>query len=179
MNGRVQKTRESELIAAILAGDVQLYHQLISPYERSVYILSLSQMKNEKDAEEVAQETFVRAFRDLEVFQGDSMFGTWLISIAINEARDRLQRQVTGRIASRDQARDQEMHGPAAPPRNWRELTSEGVEREEIRSFLQQAIEMLPGIYQQAFLLRDIEGLNRNGTTQILDIHTSLVNGGW
>lgn len=179
MNGRAQRRRESELIAAILAGDVQLYHQLISPYERSVYILSLSQMKNERDAEEVAQETFVRAFRDLGAFRGDSKFGTWLISIAINEARDRLRRQVTGRIASRDKPGDQEMDGPAAPLRDRRELPSEIAEREEIRSFLHEAVEMLPDIYQQAFLLRDIERLNTNDTAPILDIDTQVVNGRW
>jgi RNA polymerase sigma-70 factor, ECF subfamily len=172
MNGRVQKRRESELIAAILAGDFQLYHQLIRPYERGVYILSLSQMKNEQDAEEVAQETFVRAFRELGAFRGDSKFGTWLISIAISEATERLRRQVT-RIASRDKAGDQEMHGPRAPLRDRRELPSDVVEREEIRSFLQQAVEMLPDIYQQAFLLCDIEGLNANNTAQILDINTA------
>jgi RNA polymerase sigma-70 factor, ECF subfamily len=176
MNGTGQR-RELELITAILAGDVQLYHQLIRPYERGVYILSLSQMKNEKDAEGVTQETFVRAFRDLGDFPSDSKFGTWLISIAINEARDRLGRQAPRRTPSRDQPRDQKMHGPAAPLRNRRELPSEVVEREQITSFLEQAVEMLPGIYQQAFLLRDREGLNANETAQMLDINTPVVNG--
>jgi RNA polymerase sigma-70 factor (ECF subfamily) len=92
MNVNIQKKKESELIAAILAGDAQLYHQLIRPYERSVYIISLFQMKNAKDAEDVAQETFVKAYRDLWAFQADSGFNTWLISIGLNEARKRLRR---------------------------------------------------------------------------------------
>jgi|HubBroStandDraft_1064217.scaffolds.fasta_scaffold300325_2 hypothetical protein len=53
MNSRVQRGRESEQIASILAGDVQLYHQLVRPYERSIHMVSFSYMKNEKDAEDV------------------------------------------------------------------------------------------------------------------------------
>ena len=53
---------ESEMIAAVLAGEIQLYHELIRPYERNVYVMALSYMKNEADAEDVAQEAFVRAF---------------------------------------------------------------------------------------------------------------------
>lgn len=90
MSSNVQIRKESELIAAIVAGDTQLYHWLIRPYERSVYMMSFFCMKNEKDAEAVAQETFIRAFRDLRTFRGDSKFSAWLISIALNEARNRL-----------------------------------------------------------------------------------------
>jgi RNA polymerase sigma-70 factor (ECF subfamily) len=80
------------MIAAILAGDIQLYHQLIRLYERSVYMMSLSCMKNETDAEDVAQETFIRAFRSLCTFRCESKFSTWLISIVLNEAKSRLRR---------------------------------------------------------------------------------------
>lgn len=59
---RISQQRESELITAILAGDTQLYHDLIRPYEQSVYMMSLVYMKNETDAEDVAQETYIRAF---------------------------------------------------------------------------------------------------------------------
>lgn len=166
---------ESELIAAILAGDTELYHQLIRPHERRVYIMALSYMKNKEDAEDVAQETFVRAIQNLRAFRGDSKFGTWLISIALNEARNRLRRRAAVRIVPVDEARGEEM--PVSPVilRDWRELPSEVVEREEIRKLLEQAVKMLPDIYQQVFLLRDVEELNVNDTARILDISTSLV----
>ena len=61
--------KESELIAAILTGETQLYHQLIRPYERSVYMMSLCYVKNEADAEDVTQEAFIRAFRNLAAFR--------------------------------------------------------------------------------------------------------------
>jgi hypothetical protein len=62
MKFSVQRGEESELIPAIVAGEVQLYHQLICPYEGIVYVMSFSHMKNDKDAEDVAHETFIRAF---------------------------------------------------------------------------------------------------------------------
>ena len=63
---------EGEMIAAILAGDTQLYHDLIRPHERSVYMMALSFVKNKADAEEVAQEAFLKAFRNLSTFRAES-----------------------------------------------------------------------------------------------------------
>ncbi len=70
MSGSTLNGTESELIAAILAGDTELYHQLIRPHERSVYVIALSCLRNKEDAEDVAQETFVRAMRNLGSFPG-------------------------------------------------------------------------------------------------------------
>jgi RNA polymerase sigma-70 factor, ECF subfamily len=175
MNLRVHREKESKLIAAILAGDTQLYHQLIRPYERSVYTMSLSYMKNEKDAEDVAQEAFLSAFRNLRAFRGDLKFSTWLIRIASNEARNGLRRKAAIRIASLDEPRSEEMPVSPALLRGWRELPSAVVECEETRKLIQHAIEMLPNICQQVFLLRDVEKLDVNDTAQILNLSTSQV----
>lgn len=81
------------MIAAILAGKTQVYHALVRPYERRVYMVALSYMKNEADAEDVAQEAFVGAFRHLASFRAEAKVSTWLISTTLNEARSRLRRQ--------------------------------------------------------------------------------------
>jgi RNA polymerase sigma-70 factor, ECF subfamily len=172
----VQSGTESRLIAAIVAGDTQLYHQLIRPYERSVYFMSLSYMKDETDAEDVAQEAFMKAFRNLRAFRGDSKFSTWLIKIALNEARKRLRRKATIRIVSLDEPLSEETPVSPALLRDRRDLPSDVVERAEIRILLQQAVEKLPDIYRQVFLLRDVEELNVNETAQVLNINNSLVN---
>ena len=175
MNSVVKGAKESELIAAVLAGDIELYHLLIRPYERSVYMMSLSYLRNEAEAEDVAQETFIRAFRNLGAFRGDSKFSTWLISIALNEAKSRLKRQATVRILSLDELQADEAPVSPAVLRDWRELPSDLVEREEIGKLVGWAIKRLPRIYQQVVLLRDVEELTINETAQILDISTSLV----
>lgn len=166
---------EAEIIAAILAGETQLYHELIRPHERSVYMMALSYMKNEADAEDVAQEAFINAFRNLSTFRGDAKFSTWLISITLNEARNRLRRQSVVRMQSLDEPPDE---GGAVSPallRDWREIPSEVVEREEVRALIKRAVETLPEIYRQVFLLRDVEELNVNETAETLSISISNV----
>jgi len=158
------------MIFAVLAGEIQLYHDLIRPYERSVYVMALSYMKNEADAEDVAQEAFVRAFCRLSSFRAESKFSTWLISITINEARTRLRRQALVRMESLNQLPDEDKGISPALLRDWREIPSEAVERDEVRVLIQRAVEQLPEIYRQVFLLRDVEELTINETAEALNI---------
>ena len=78
---------EAGLIARILAGERDLFHELVQPYERSVYFAAYSVLKNEQDTEDVAQEAVLKALKNLASFRGDAKFGTWMVSIALNEAR--------------------------------------------------------------------------------------------
>ena len=158
------------MIAAVLAGEIQLYHELIRPYERSVYVIALSYMKSEADAEDVAQEAFIRAFRKLESFRAESKFSTWLISITINEARTRLRRQALVRMEPLDQLPDKDKTISPALLRDWREIPLEAVEREEVRNLIHLAVEQLPEIYREVFLLRDVEELTISETAEALNI---------
>ncbi len=160
---------ESKMIASIVAGNTDLYHELIRPYERSVFMMALSYMKNEADAEDVAQEAFLKAFRNLADFRAEAKFSTWLISIALNEARGRLRRRSTARTQSLDVPEEQGGVSPALL-RDWREIPSESVERLEVRHMLQRAVGTLPDIYRNVFLLRDVEGLNGAEAAQALGI---------
>ncbi len=175
MESHAQTHVEAEMIAAILAGDTQLYHALIRPHERRVYVMALSYMKNEADAEDVAQEAFMKAFRSLSTFRSEAKFSTWLISITLNEARGRLRRQAIVRMESLDVPPDEGGTISPALLRDWREIPSEAVEREEIRKLLQLAVAGLPEIYRQVFLLREVEELNTQETAEALDISVSAV----
>jgi RNA polymerase sigma-70 factor (ECF subfamily) len=176
MTAETSTRSEAGMIAAILAGDTQLYHELIRPYERSVYLMALSYIKNESDAEDVAQEAFVKAFRSLSSFRAEAKFSTWLISITLNEARSRLRRQSVIRMESLDGPADDNSIGVSpALLRDWREIPSEAVERAEIRQLIQQAVETLPDIYREVFLLRDVQELNVNETAEALDINVPNV----
>ena len=166
---------EAEMIAAILAGDTQLYHELIHSHERCVYLMALSLMKNEADAEDIAQEAFLKAFRNLSTFRAESKFGTWLISITLNEARGRLRRQTIVRMESLDDPPDGGGVVSPALLRDWREIPSELVERQEIRQMLQEAVLGLPTIYRQVFQLRDVEDLNVKETAEVLGISVPSV----
>jgi RNA polymerase sigma-70 factor (ECF subfamily) len=160
-------------IQAILAGQREQFHDLIRPYERTVYAMALAMLKNEADAEEATQEAFLKAYRSLATFRAESRFGTWLASIALNEARSILRRRnqfPTDSIDDNDE--DQPTVSPALL-RDWREIPSEAVERAEVRSILRTAIDNLPVLYREIFLLRDLEELSVNDCAATLNISVS------
>jgi RNA polymerase sigma-70 factor, ECF subfamily len=173
---RTTDTNEAALISRILAGEKELFHELIRPYERMVYLTLSSILKNETDAEDGAQEAIISSFRHLASFRGDAKFSTWLTTIAINEGRKRL-RKTKG--AAEDSIEEQvEAHDgdfTPAPLTDWREIPLEALERKELREALRVAVAELPDIYRQVFTLRDIEELNIEETSQALGINTGVV----
>ncbi len=166
---------EAQIIASILAGNTHEFHELIRPHERSVYAMALSLLRNEADAEEAAQEAFLKAFRNLHRFRGESKFSTWLISIALNEARSRIRSGKTMKMESLDEPPEEQGHVSPALLRDWREIPSEALERKEVRLMLQQAITDLPLIYREVFLLRDVEELSVSESAETLGITVASV----
>lgn len=166
---------EAQMIASIIAGDSHLFHELIRPYERRVYVMALSFLHNEADAEDAAQEAFLKAFRNLASFRGEARFGTWLVSITLNEARSRIRHRDTLKMESLDEPSDDQGHTSPALLRDWREIPSEALERKEVSHLLQQAVTALPVIYREVFVLRDVEGLSVNEAAGALDISIASV----
>jgi RNA polymerase sigma-70 factor, ECF subfamily len=166
---------EAQMIAKILDGDSQLFHELIRPYERRVYVMALSFLQNEADAEDAAQEAFLKAFRNLSSFRGEAKFGTWLVSITLNEARSRIRRRDTIKTESLDESPDDPGHTSPALLRDWKDIPSEALERKEVRLLLQRAITALPRIYREVFQLRDIEQLSVNEAAAALGISIGSV----
>jgi RNA polymerase sigma-70 factor, ECF subfamily len=175
MTDMAEQRDESTMIASVLGGETHLFHELIRPYERSVYMMALSFLKNEAEAEDAAQEAFLKAYRNLSSFRGESKFGTWIISITLNEARSRLRRMKTMPMDSLDEPPDEEGHVSPALLRDWREIPSESLERREMRQVLQDAIEGLPVIYREIFLLRDVEELSIAEAAEALQITVASV----
>lgn len=166
---------EPATIAAILAGNSQLFHDLIRPYERSVYMVALSMLKNSADAEDATQEAFLKAFCGLASFRSESKFSTWLISITINEARSRLRKQKASRTESLDDTSEDRTPISPAALTDWREIPSEVLERQEVRLLLKEAITALPDIYREVFVLRDMEELSVNESAAVLGISIASV----
>jgi RNA polymerase sigma-70 factor (ECF subfamily) len=169
-------TSEPELIAQVLAGEKELFHELIRPYERMVYLTLFSIVRNETEAEDGAQEAVISAYRHLASFRGDAKFSTWLTTIAINEGRKRL-RKTKGAVEDSIEEKEESHEGDytPAPLTDWREIPLEALERKELREALRVAVSELPGIYRQVFTLRDLEDLNIEETAQALGITAGAV----
>jgi RNA polymerase sigma-70 factor (ECF subfamily) len=168
--------REKELIARIIAGETDLFHELIRPYERMVYLSILAMLRNEQEAEDAAQEVMINAFRHLKSFRGDAKFSTWLVTIAMNEGRQRLRKAKGAHLESLDQDKeDREGDFTPAVLTDWREIPSEALEKKEMRQLLREAVEQLPPIYREVLVLRDLEELNQEETASALGIPVTLV----
>jgi RNA polymerase sigma-70 factor, ECF subfamily len=168
--------REKELIARIIAGETELFHELIRPYERMVYLSILTMLRNEQEAEDAAQEVMINAFRHLKSFRGDAKFSTWLVTIAMNEARQRLRKAKAAQLVSLDEEKeDREGDFTPAVLTDWREIPSEVLEKKEMRQKLREAVEQLPPIYREVLVLRDLQELNQEETASALGINVALV----
>jgi RNA polymerase sigma-70 factor, ECF subfamily len=169
-------TNEAALIGRILAGENELFHELIRPYERLVYVTIFAILKNETEAEDGAQETMISAFKNLKSFRGEAKFSTWLVTIAMNEARKRLRKAKTAAENSIDEPKE-EGDGDYTPAvlTDWREIPLEALERKELKEKLQEAVQTLPEKYREVFALRDIEELNQEETAAALGINVTLV----
>jgi RNA polymerase sigma-70 factor, ECF subfamily len=164
---------EARMIAAILSGEHELFHELIRPYERSVYLMALSLLKNEAEAEDASQEAFLKAYRNLARFRSEARFSTWLISIVLNEARARLRRTQPALTDSIDDDRE----GSITPAQltDWREIPSQSLERTEVRTLVRRALLALPTAYREVFILREVEERNVQETAETLGITQASV----
>ena len=167
---------DAECIRRVIAGERHLFHDLIRPCERSIYLLLLSLLKNEAEAEDAAQETAIKVYLNLHLFRGEAQFRTWVLSIARNEALSRLRKQRIRREESLDAATD-DQSGDYTPAilTSWREVPTEALEHKELGTLLRKAIEGLPEIYRNIVLLRDIEEMDIRETATALGISEGAV----
>lgn len=167
---------EIALIERVCAGKKHVFYELIQPYERSVYIAAYSVLQNEADAEDVAQEAFLKAFAHLATFRKESKFSTWLTQIAINEARMRRRKDRKSLYESVDEpqtAEDGDYHPKDFA--DWREIPSETLQRTELRQAIQRALASLDQKYREVFVMRDVQNMSITETAETLGISEAAV----
>jgi RNA polymerase sigma-70 factor, ECF subfamily len=175
---RAQVALEHELvlIERICSGEKELFYELIKPYERAVYFAARSILQNEADAEDVAQEAMLKAFKYLSSFRRESKFSTWLVQIAVNEARLRVRKERRNCYESIDEP-DENESGDYMPNdfADWREIPSEALHTKQLRQTLQKAIAALAPKYREVLVLRDVDQLSITETAQALGISEASV----
>src|SRR5215475_12438568 len=93
MASTAHSVTETDLIERIKAGESELFYSLIEPYQRAVYAAAFSVLGDQADAEDVAQEAFLKAYAKLDQFRAECKFSTWLVQIAVNDARMRRRKE--------------------------------------------------------------------------------------
>ncbi len=157
---------EHELIRRARAGDQDAFAELVAVHAERVYGALRRFGLDPSDADEVAQEVFVRAWRGLGRFEERAQFSTWLYRIAFNEAQRRLSRRPPARIEP-DPDRDDPIVSLPESPDLGPEAQTLGREFEQT---LDRALEQLPAPWRVAVVLRDIEGLSTQEAAQIVGV---------
>ncbi len=177
MSGMEQPARppdpDLELFRRVQAGDGDAFRELVRRHEHAIYRTSLAITRNEADAEDVTQETFLRAFAHRDQFRGEARFATWLTQIAINSARMRLRKRHGDLWESLDQATEDSDHAPREIA-EWREDPEIQYGKEELRARVEQALGGLPPAYRAVLVLRDLRDCSTQETAEILGL--SLAN---
>jgi RNA polymerase sigma-70 factor (ECF subfamily) len=169
-----QPDEDRELLDKIRDGRLDLFHELVRRHESAIFRGALAILGNAADAEDVMQETFLRAFRSLDQFRGDAKFRTWLIKIAVNVACSRLKEIRADRWEPLDVA----ICKPAA--RAWQLPTcmaspEEEYARKELGSMIMTALDGLHSRYRSVLYMRDVEDLSTGATASALGMSEECV----
>ncbi len=153
---------EDALINRVKAGESQLFEQLLEPYARKMYVLAYSVLRNEHDAEDVVQESTLKAFFRLHQLRSSSAFKCWLLQITINEARMRKRHVRRYPCSSIDEGGRGSVEGASALPGlvDCRENPEQTLERKELEAAVDRACGDLPRKYQKVLRLRCAEDLS-------------------
>lgn len=151
--------------------DERAFGELVRRYEHKVYSLALRMVRNPEDAEDVLQDTFLRAFRGIKSFQGNSTFSTWIYRIAANSALMRLRKKQLPTVSIEDAS---EREAPIAIT-DWKPGPVEQLLTQETFRAMEEAVDSLPPEFRQVFVLRDVEELSNAEVAEVLDLSVAAV----
>ena len=166
---------ETALVQLARGGDLKAFSDLIKRYEGKIFRLALHITQNREDAEDIAQDVFLKAYQKLDQFQGNSKFYTWLVRIAVNEALMRLRKRRTGKMVSIDEDVQTEEGSVPRDLAEWRPNPEQEYGQSELADILRKTINGLPPGFRVVFVLRDVEGLSTEETANALGLSVPAV----
>src|ERR1051325_10582925 len=166
---------ESVLVSQAREGDTHAFGQLVRRYEGKIFRLAQHVTQNREDAEDVLQETFMKAYEHLDQFKGDSKFYTWIVRIAVNQALMKLRRRKTDKSVSLDEQIDTGEDTLVREIAAWGEDPEELFAREARGHLPAPAVRSPAPPYRSVFVLRDIDELSTEETAEALGLSVPAV----
>lgn len=166
---------DEDLVRRARARDEAAVRALTGKYNRRLFRIARSILRNDGEAEDVVQETYVRAFTGLDLFRGDAGFGTWLTRIAMNEALGRLRRRrptVDWEVYGENRMQAEIINFPISAMGGDPERT---MAQGEIRAVLERAIDELPDSFRAVFVARIVEGMSVEETADLFGLRPETV----
>jgi RNA polymerase sigma-70 factor (ECF subfamily) len=168
-------TDEMALVHAAKAGDLEAFSQLVNRYDRNIFRIAQHITHNEEDAQDVVQDAFLKAYQNLEQFQENSKFYTWLVRIAVNEALMKLRKRRTDRTVSLDEDVETEEGSMPREVADWSPNPEQLYGQSELGDILKKTVQGLPPGFRTVFVLRDVEGLSTEETAEMLNLSVPAV----
>jgi RNA polymerase sigma-70 factor (ECF subfamily) len=163
-----------DLVTRAKAGELEAFEALTNHYEQRVYSLALRMLRQEQDAEDVTQQTFLSAVENLDGFRGEASFATWLLRIATHAALKVIRKKRGLNTVSLEEATEEaDSYGTIPHPEyiaDWRQSPEQLVQKNEIQRLLDDALAKLDEKHRLVFLLRDVEGLSVKETAEALGL---------
>jgi len=161
---------DEEVVARVLDGDTSLFEILMRRYNQRLFRVARGILTDDAEAEDVAQEAWLRAFRELAGFRGEARFATWLTRIACHEALARATKRrrlvpISSPITGGGDGGGEPPEPPAESPGPERDL-----ENRELQALLRESVEVLPDPLRAVFCLREIELLSTEETAEALGL---------
>ena len=169
---------DEDLVARARTKDFAAFEELVDRYEDKIFRLAFRFVRNETEAKEIVQDTFLLVWRKQDTFKGDSQFGSWLYRVATNTALMRLRAQRRHpEISTEELPIDYLDNYGQLPPagENWAKRPDDELQSDELRRRIQKAVDELPEIYRTVFIIRDVEGLSTEETAEVLEISIPTV----
>jgi RNA polymerase sigma-70 factor (ECF subfamily) len=167
---------DADLVLASKAGDIAAFDELVKRYNRKLLRIVQPITHNLDDAQDVVQETFLKAFQNLGAFRGDSKFSTWLFRIAVNQSLMALRRQHTRQRAGSEFPLNADEEGRLPIDfSDWRPNPEEMYKTSELRELLTVALQELRPALRVVFVLHDVEGHTLRETAEALDLTLAAV----
>src|SRR4051794_29194936 len=170
-----EPTDEQVLVQAARQGDIGAFEELVKRYDRNVFRIANHITQNREDAEDVVQDAFLKAYQNLEQFQGNSKFYTWLVRIAVNEALMRLRKRRNDRTVSLDEDVETEDGSIPREVADWSPNPEQLYGTSELGDILKKTIQGLSPGFRTVFVLRDVEGLSTEETAEMLNLSVPAV----
>jgi RNA polymerase sigma-70 factor, ECF subfamily len=170
-----EDTTELPLVQAAKGGDLEAFSQLVKRYDRNIFRIAQHITHNEEDAQDVVQDAFLKAYTNLDQFQGNSKFYTWLVRIAVNEALMKLRRRRTDKTVSIDEDVETEEGSMPRELADWGPNPEQLYRQSELSDILKKTIQGLPPGFRTVFVLRDVEGLSTEETAEMLGLSIPAV----
>jgi RNA polymerase sigma-70 factor (ECF subfamily) len=169
----VKPEEEKAVVAKAKAGDAAAFEKLVTEYERLVYSVAYRLLGNEHDAQDAAQETFVKAYLSLDSFRGESKFSVWLYRTANNVCIDMLRKKTVPTVSLSVSDEDGEDAELSLPDERFSPETE--LEKKELRWAVNRAMAKLPEKYAQVLTLRHVAGQSYEEISETLNLDIGTV----